>query len=188
MTNARIILFVFLALLLPVQSQANESPLYIGLGFSDFTPDGAGYSMSGYTANLGFDMNNLLAFEVSYSNSSAATESISVVTINPRVKYIGTGMLRANLRFNYFTIYALAGGYTSKVDLDIDIAGFTANGTIDSKGYAFGGGVNFFGTKDAALDARWIRYIDADADEYVIDHFMIGLHIYFDVPQVYGRY
>lgn len=193
MAHIRIIMFLMLSFTLAGQSQAAESPLYFGLGIAEHTVDGSSDSMNGYSLNLGIDLDNYFSLEGIVMNSESISESNGGLTATAKIDYSASAMLRLNLRYNHLTLYLLGGYYTSKNSVDVSgtfgsFGSVSASGELDSSGFAYGAGIDIYGTKSTALTVRWMNTTDKDISEFSIDTITIGLHFYYDVPRVFNRY
>lgn len=163
---------------------AEPSHFYIGLGWGNYAfsiqNSGTTYSnSSGPALDLGYDLNNILAIQGSYvvpdtfTGTGGATENIS---------YAASLFLRANLRFERSSIFLLAGGsYIGE-----------NNSSYKGTGPAYGIGIDFYGTKDAAITLKYVTYLDVKAtnssNKVNANGVTLGFTYYFDTPTFSDRY
>ncbi|MDH5181324.1 MAG: porin family protein [Gammaproteobacteria bacterium] len=187
MSTIRKILFALLAVTMAGQVQAAESPLYFGIGVTDYAIDGTGdVSLNGYTGYVGIDLDNIFGLEGVYMNSDTLSDPGG--SGNIKLNYAGMGLLRFNLRYNHLTLYLFGGYYLAEIGATINFGTLSSTTALETSGYVYGGGIDLFGTKDTALSVRWYKTADKDESDFNTTTLSIGLHIYYDVPKVFNRY
>ena len=156
---------------------------------------------------MGYDLSNWLAFEahLGKTNRISLTDP-SGDFINIGTDYVAAAFVRLNLRYEKVTWYAMAGVSTVQVNGDYDITngaasitgtlgnffnltGLAATGTFDDSitGSAYGGGMEFYGTRNTAITLSWIRYFD-DSDAGALTVASLGFVHHFDWPRTASRY
>lgn len=189
--HTRMILPLLLVFILPSTVMAESSPMYIGINAATFDAKDSvsKEEIDGGMLNLGFDLNNYLAFEVaggaSKSKDDPATSSSS------KINYAASAFIRFNLRFNRVTVYVL-GGYSQ-----VEGTGTTGTTsiTVKEKGGSYGYGIDFYGTRDLALSLRRVELVESDratgpatTTKINTGATMVGITYYFDTPKIRSRY
>ena len=135
---------------------------------------------------LGWDMTNLLSFEIHAGKSSTFREEIGGLTKTFETDYLAAGFVRANYRKERINLYALAGIST------ISVTGAVSTLTLVEDTYVepgYGVGVELYGSRNTAFTLSWIRYM-TDIDGTGIDFTTtnIGFIHHFDWPSLGRRY
>lgn len=184
----RIILPLLLIPMFPSLALAESSPMYIGVNFATFDSKYSDVELDGGIINLGFDLNNYFAFEL--SGGASETTNDEATGAKSKVDYVASAFLRFNLRFNRVTVYAL-GGY-SQVKSTSSLGSITVEDT--SSGGSYGYGIDFYGTRDLALSFRRVEFVDIEetsgntTTKTHVGATMVGITYYFDKPKIYSRY
>jgi len=161
--------------------QAEEAHYYIGVDWGDF-----GYNIennsttydnaNGFILRLGYDFNNWLAVEGHYADpddfESSGSGNLSGNTLG--------AFARLNLRFKQTTLYAIGGAASSS---------YTGQSEIT---YAYGAGIDIYGSKDTALTIAYTSYYNdetASSNKIEGDALTFGITHYFgNRPRIYKRY
>lgn len=188
MTFKRIILPLLFIYMLPSLVMAESSPMYIGVNFASFDSKYSDTEFDGGMLNLGFDLNNYVAFELA-GGASESTDDPATST-SSKVDYAASAFLRFNLRFDRVTVYVL-GGY-SQVESSTKTT--TTSTSFKDSGGSYGYGIDFYGTRDLALSVRRVELIDTESQSASgttkthIGATILGITYYFDKPKIHSRY
>ena len=156
---------------------------------------------------FGYDLSNWMAIEahVGKTNKISLTDP-SGDFLDFGTDYVAAAFVRFNLRYDRVTWYAMAGAGTVKFSGNYDItnaaaeisstlgnflntAGLPATGSFDESinAAAYGGGLEFYGSRNTALTLNWIRYFD-DNDVGALTVVSLGFIHHFDWPRGSKRY
>lgn len=164
------------------QVMAESSPWYMGLDVAQFSYDNGTYStnMDGGLLKAGYDLNNWLALEGGIG--AAGTDSVLAPSFESKVRYANYLAGRFNLRFDHFTLYAIAGAaYTGITE--------TSNGIRNDRNEAnpmFGIGFDIYGSRDIALHVSAMQF--ASNTTFNVFVLSAGVKWYFDKPNFTRRY
>lgn len=165
---------------------AEPSHFYIGAAWGNYNLDIKNYgvtydSSTGLALDLGYDFTNFLAIQGSYITPDTFAANSSGLDEN--VKYAASVFLRANLRFERATLFALGGGTTTNA---------SNSEYVNVINPAYGFGVDFYGTKDLAITIKYVTYLDAKTKvggyKVNLSGTTVGFTYYFDTPHFSDRY
>ena len=174
------------ALISPMSLYAAEpSHLYIGAAWGNYSLDIKNYSASydsssGLALDIGYDFTNVFAIQGSY----IAPDTFQASSGNDEnISYATSLFARANLRFQRWTLFGLAGGTS--------VSGNNAE-YVNTINPAYGVGIDFYGTKDVAITLKYVNYVDAKlkviGNDVSLSGTTIGFTYYFDTPRFSKRY
>ncbi len=157
--------------------------------------------------HMGYDFSNWLAIEAHVGKGSRlALTDPSGDFLNLSTDYLAAAFVRLNLRYEKVTWYIMGGASTLQINGDYDITngaagitgslgtffnlnGLAATGNFDDRinGTAYGGGFEFYGSRNTALSLNWIRYFDS-SDAGALSVLSLGFVHHFDWPNTASRY
>ena len=177
----RILGLAFVLLGASTTVHAEEAHFYLGVdvGDSSYTVDNSSTTYdnaNGIVLRLGYDFNNWLAVEGHYS----APDDFEGSDSSTLSGHSYSAFLRANLRFRRATLYAIGGASS---------ANYTGTNEI---GYAYGAGLDVYGSKDTALTFAYTSYYNdetAASNKIESNAVTFGITHYFgNRPRIYKRY
>jgi len=175
------IVLIIILLSVPTRAYAQNPRFYAGLDYSSFKlKEISGVNLKGGKLRLGFDINNYLALEGHAGASGADTDETT--GLDYKINYMASTFIRGNLRFNRFTVYALAGWSLAEARVS-GLTGAVSEDKTYNAGASYGGGMDFYGSKNTAITLSYIQY-----NKVEMSAFSVGFVHYFAVSSLDKRY
>ncbi len=171
------------------QDNSNNSHHYFEFGLAGTSlitkgTYGAGTSansdLSGGIIKYGYDFNNWFSAEAHLGATAKNTDSAPTYTVSAQtMAFVGA---RFSLRYDHFTIYALAGGGYGSIKESTATTDYTTSKTSA----AYGLGMDFYGSKTTSVSVSLVQYVDST--EVDLSAIELGIRFYFDKPTIKRRY
>ena len=162
------------------ETRDDRNKLYLGINagsYQDILNDDA----LGGSFQIGYDLHKFIAVESQLGATyDSITESSGGNTLSANsLIYYGSIYLRGNVRFDTFTLFAMA-GYTylqNDFESSSNIAIFNIDDTESFDDVSYGAGVDLYGNDTTAVSFKWMRIIDM-GDQGELDAWLLGFTHY----------
>lgn len=168
-------------LLIPTQAYAKNPRFYVGLDYNSFQlKETRNINLTGEKLKLGFDINNYFSLEGHAGTSTVDTNETTGLSY--KINYLASTFIRGNLRFNRFTVYALAGWSFAETQVS-GLTGAVSQNKIYNAGASYGAGMDLYGSKNTAISLSYIQY-----NKVEMSAFSVGFVHHFAISSLNKRY